>query len=299
MAVNYAKLLANLGDAFIHQDQYFFKRYIPEFIKDGAFLGDYFNDIAVEPLGNKPPRFYHVFSPFDVISNKAPERAVVFENGELLLQIDFDEYIALRTAAMNAVLLQGLGVHNLASKKVLLFGSGKIATAAVKILAAALGLQAIDIISRSGDLTRIKAATKRSGVAINPGNANNIGAYDIILCHTQASEPVITKEHLAKIAQGAVLASFISSTEHGEFPDEVFTSSDANIITDWRQTLTNAKDLKRALESGLCAEPDLIYIKDLLTGRRIDPSKRYTVYRSTGTPIQNLAALKMLVEDGK
>lgn len=181
------------------------------------------------------------------------------------------------------------------TKKVLLFGSGRIAAVAVKILGTELGLKNVDVITRSGDLSKITQATENSGVAIKTGSVESIGEYDIIICHTQSTEPVISKEQLGRIKQGAILSSFISSTEHGEFPDEIFDSSKANIITDWQQTLQGAKDLKRALDSSLFAEQDLIYIKDLLAGKNIDTSKHYIVYRSTGTPIQNLAALKLLV----
>lgn len=293
--MEYKSLVASIKQAFINQDRYFFDKHVPEFVKNGKFLGDYFNNIAVEPFEDKPPRFYHVFSPFDVISNKAPEYAVIFENDELILQVDFDRYIALRTAAMNAIVLEALGVADLANKKVLLFGSGKIASEAVNILTSELGLAGIDVITKSGDLTKIKSATEQSGVSINTGDIGNIGDYDVIICHTQSTEPVISKEQLTSIKQGAVLTSFISSTEHGEFPDEVFNSTQANIVTDWQQTLEGAKDLKRALEAGQFNEQDLVYVKDLLHGKGIDQSKHYTVYRSTGTPIQNLAALQLLV----
>ena len=164
---------------------------------------------------------------------------------------EFDSYVSKRTAAMSAVVLQAIGTVNLADKKVLLFGSGKIATESAKILASELGLPNIDVITRSGDLTRIKAATSESNLVINAGDINNIGQYDIIIAHTQTTEPLFSREQLANIKQGAFLASF--------------------------------------------DEQDLIYLKDLFTGKTIDQNKRYTVYRSTGTPIQNLAALKLLV----
>ncbi len=293
--MDYTKLVTSLREAFIEQDAYFFDKHVPEFVKDGVFLGDYFNTIAVEPLGSKPPRFYHVYSPFDVISNKAPTYASVFENGELLLHMDFEEQIVMRTAAMNLVLLKGLGIESLASKNVLLFGSGKIATQTVQMLALELGLKTVDVMSKSGDLNKIKTATEKSGVAIQSGSIERFSEYDVIICHTQSTEPVIRKEDLVKIKQGAILASFISSTNHGEFPDEIFDSAKANIITDWSQTILGAKDLQRARDNRLFAEGDLLYMKDILTGKRIDESKQYTVYRSTGTPIQNLAALKLLI----
>jgi ornithine cyclodeaminase/mu-crystallin family protein len=291
--MNYSELITSINKTFVKQDEYLFDKHVPEFIKEGKFLGDYFNQIAVEPLGDKPPRFYHTFSPFDVISNKAPDHAVVFENGKLLLDTDFGEYTAMRTAAMSAVILKALNYETLQDKKVLLFGSGRIATQSVNILVSELALKSIDIITRSGDLSAIRAKTGH--VVINEGSIDDIGRYDVIICHTQAASPVILKEQLKDIKKGAVLASFISSTEHGEFPDEIYDSSKANIITDWQQTLQGAKDLKRAVDSHLLDEVDLIYIKDLLTNSRIDENKQYSVYRSTGTPIQNLAILKLLV----
>jgi ornithine cyclodeaminase/alanine dehydrogenase-like protein (mu-crystallin family) len=293
--MDYAKLLESIKQTFIGQDNYFFDKHVPEFEKDGAFLGDYFNQLAVEPLGDKPPRFYHTFSPFDVISNKAPQYAAVFEAGERLLDIDFGGYVAMRTAAMNAVVLTALGFDSLADKKVLLFGSGKVATEAVRVLASDLGLTSIDVVTRSDDLTNIKTATKDSNVSINTGSVDNIGQYDVIIAHTQTAAPVISKEQLADIKQGAVLTSFITSTEHGEFPDEIYDGAKANIITDWQQSLSGAKDLKRALDARQFNEQDLLYIKDLLTGKEIDRSKHFTVYRSAGTPIQNLAVLRLLV----
>lgn len=293
--MDYTKLLASTKQTFIDQDNYFFDKHVPEFTNDGKFLADYFNQLAVEPRGDNPPRFYHTFSPFDVISNKAPHYAVVFEAGEQLLNIEFDSYVSMRTAAMSAVVLQALGTDSLADKKVLLFGSGKIATESAKILASELGLTSIDVITRSGDLTKIKEATAASGLTINTGSLDSLSQYDVIITHTQTTEPVISKEQLVSIKQGAFLASFISSTEHGEFPDEVYDKAKANVITDWPQTLTGAKDLKRALDAGQLNEQDLIYLKDLFTGKSIDTGKQYTVYRSTGTPIQNLAVLKELV----
>ena len=219
----------------------------------------------------------------------------MFEAGELLLNIEFDSYVSMRTAAMNAVILKALGVEDISDKKVLLFGSGKIATEAVKILASELGLRNIDVITRSGDLSAIRTATETANITISLGDTDALGQYDVIICHTQTSEPVISKEQLGSIKQGAFLTSYISSTEHGEFPDEIYDAGKANIITDWPQALQSAKDLKRALEAGQFSEQDLYYIKDLFTNKTPDQSKQYTVYRSTGTPIQNLAVLKELL----
>ena len=291
--MNRSDLISSLETTFLNQDKYYFDKHVPEFSDNGKFLGDYFNQLAVEPLGDKPPRFYHTFSPFDTISNKAPHHAVVFEDGNILLNIDFDEYVAMRTAAMSTLVIKALGIDTLRGVRVLLFGSGRIATQAVKILASELGLEAIDIINKSGDLSEIKVAV--TPVQVDAGSTVNIGDYDIIICHTQAAETVISADQLGSIKKGAILASFISSTEHGEFPDLVYDSTKANIITDWQQSVLGAKDMQRAQDQAYFKESDLLFIKDILSGQKVDGTKEYTVYRSTGTPIQNLAVLKLLV----
>lgn len=293
--MNYAELLESINEAFLKQDDYFFDKHVPEFTKDGEFLADYYNQLAVEPRDGKPPRFYHTYSPFDVVSNKAPHYAAVFEDGKRILDVDFDEYVTMRTAAMNAVVLSVLGIKDLSDKAVLLFGSGKIATEAVKILASELGLTTIDVITKSGDLTNITGVTETSGVAICEGNVDDIGKYDVIIAHTQSSAPVIPADKIELIKKGAVLLSFITSADHGEFPDEIYNPTRANIIADWPQTAISAKDLKRVLETGKINETDILHLKDLLSGETIDPNKEYTVYRSSGTPIQNLAVLRLLI----
>ncbi len=295
--MDYAKLLDSLKQTFIHQDNFFFDKHVPEFKQDGKLLGDYFNQLAVEPRGDNPPRFYHSFSPFDVISNKAPHHAVVFEAGKVLLNIDFDDYVAMRTAAMNAILLIALGVDSLKDKRVLLFGSGRIAIEAVKVLSSRFNLSTVDVITRSGDPTKIKQATENTGVTIKPGSLDDISLYDMIICHTQSAAPVLKIEHIDQIKEGAILTSFISSTDHGELPDEIYDITKANIVTDWDKTIIGAKDMQRAESANLFSNREVMYLKGLLQMTdKVDQAKRYTVYRSTGTPIQNLAVLKELID---
>jgi len=296
MDIRYNQLISSLQQTFINQNKFLFDKHVPEFEYDGKFLGDYFNQIAVEPRGEQPPRFYHTFSPFDVISNKAPDYAVVFENGELILNLDFHHYVVLRTAAMNAVVLKGLGINSLQDKRVLLFGAGAIATETIKILASELSLRAVDVITRSGDLSIIKNATNQCGVTINDGSLENISDYDVIICHTQSTASVIPENCINKIKKGAVITTFLSSTEHGEVADDFYNSNQANIIVDWDKTIATAKDMQRAQAAKLFSDADLIFIKDLLNSTAIDPTKQYTIYRSTGTPIQNLAVLKELLD---
>lgn len=284
-------LLKNISAAFVNQTAYRFDKYVPEFMTDeNKFFADCYNNIIVEPKGEKPPRFYHTFSPFDVISNKAPDRALVFENGEQLLNIDFAPYIALRTGAMDALLLEKLGVKTLKGKKILYIGAGKVAQASLKILKECFtDLETVFCKSNSGNIEKMQKIADVSAVS-----EIAVADYDYIFCHTNAKEPVLTSDMLESVKAGAVITTFISSTEHGEVADEYY-SDQANLICDWEKTLTDAKDLGRAVEAGSADKQDVVFLKDLISGSKsIDSEKRYTIYRSTGTPIQNLAVLQIL-----
>ncbi len=296
--MNTKRLIEQLRSAFLDQDKYQFDKHVPEFTAGSEFLGDCFSQIVVEPKGNKPPRFYHTFSPFDVISKQAPDQALVFENGKLLYNADFTDAVVARTAAMDTLILHALGVTNLMDKNILIIGSGKVAQRSMKYLAEVFGdLKTIACLSRTDDITAMIRTGQECGVSVTTGSLGQISNYDIILCHTNAKDVVLSDEYRSKIKQGAIITTFISSTEHGEIADSFYDSDKANVIIDWQQTLTTAKDLARALHAGTIRETDVVTIKELLGGRKLAKDKRYTVYRSIGTPIQNLAVLQLLVKN--
>jgi ornithine cyclodeaminase/alanine dehydrogenase-like protein (mu-crystallin family) len=293
-----AKLIKKIEEVFREQTKYLFDKHVPEFNVNGKFLGDFFSQLAVEPRGEEPPVFYYTYSPYDVISNKAPSRAAVFASGEMLLEVDFDQYTALRTAAMSSVVMPTINIMSLAEKRILLIGAGNIATKSLGFLKSTYPeLDKVACISRSGDLKKIMAEAKNLGIELVAGAPEDIGQYDIIICHTQADAPILTEDQRSSIKSGAFIASFISSTEHGELADTYFNSSQANVICDWEPTIKGAKEIERSVTDGRLRQDDVIFLNDLLTGKKtIDQTKAYTIYRSTGTPIQNMAVLQLLLE---
>lgn len=301
MSITSSDLLINLKSVFLDQDKYYFDKHVPEFMHNGDFLGDCYSMIMVEPKATNPPRFFHTFSPFDVISSKAPDRALVYENGNLLLDIDFAKYIAMRTGAMDTLVLQGIGAETLKNKNILYIGSGKIAHASLEVLKNHFGdVLQIDCINNSGDFTDLSNVSHSLGIVINKGDLKNIEKYDYIFCHTNTKEPILTKDLLSKIKHGAVITTTISSTEHGEVTDEYFDTKNANVICDWQQTLIEAKDINRSIENGLIQKEEVVLLKTLLSNPTIlSLTKNYTIYRSTGTPLQNLAVLQLLVSNNK
>src|SRR5688572_25135255 len=94
------RLAESIRTVFMNQDNYQFDKYVPAFKINGKYVGDCFSIVIFETCGSEPPIIYHTFSPYDTISQKAPNQALVFRDGELLLNTDFGEYIRQRTGVM-------------------------------------------------------------------------------------------------------------------------------------------------------------------------------------------------------
>lgn len=290
-------LIDSILDKYVNQDNYIMHKIVPEFIKDGMFLGDYFNFIIYEPLGEEPPRFYHIGSPFDLISHKAPERSLVFRDGKEELNIDTTEYTSMRTGVQDATILQLLKYTSLKDKRILFIGSGRLAKWSLRFMKEIWqDLTEIDYSNRSGD-TSFGDVAMEVGVHANLVPEYDLSNYDVIIIHTSSHEFVLKPTDREKIKKGALITSYITSSPEGELTPEFFDTQKANVILDWDNTRTFLPELKTAEEKELLQKDRLIYVRDLADGSKtIDPSKDYTVFRSSGTPMQNLGLLKLLLE---
>ncbi len=291
------ELLESIKQTFKDHEKYKFDKYIPEFEVEGKYAGDFYNFFIFEPRGTNPPRFYHTVSPYDPISKKSPDQALVFENGKVILNIDFTDYVKKRTGVMDSLLLNAMGVQTL-SGKVLYLGSGKVARASLSTLKECFSdLMSVDCINASGDLSEITSLGESIKVNINPGDLKKLSEYAYIFCHTNSHSPVLTNDLQAKLKPGVIITTYADAIDKGEVDDEFFDSSKANIVCDWERTLTDAKELKRAVENSKVDKEQAIFMVDLLGGnKKIDTSKGYTIYRSSGTPMQNVAVLKLLAK---
>lgn len=291
--------LANaIKQIFLNQDKFIFDKYVPEFMWEGKFFGDYYNSIMVESLADKPPIFYHSLSPFDVMSHKAPCQAVVFQDGKVLLNIDFADYVNQRTGVMDALLLQALGVKTLAGKNILFVGTGRVAKCSLTALKALYpDVQSLDYLNSSGHAEEFIGIAKELNVEGKQGKLSEIGKYDYIFCHADPKEVILTVGMKKDIKNGAVITSFITTAGAAEVADDYFDTDNANVIIDWDKTLTTGADIKRLVTDGI-ADPDkMICLKDLFAVKaKLNPDAHYTLYRSHGTPMQNLAILKLLLK---
>jgi len=294
--ISYVDLSKTIRQVFLDADKYKMDKYVPAFEVDGKYQGDCFNYTIFEPRGAQAPLFYHVYSPYDIISKKAPQRALVFDAGELILDADIAAQVRVRTAVMSGLVIQALG-HSQLHGRVLFIGTGNIAREALRSLKAHFPeLTAVDFVNTRGSDAEFAAVGDEVGVKTQATSLQSIGEYDYIICHTSAHEPVLTAELRSSIKPGALIASFVSE-DFCELSEEYYAAADANVIIDWDQTIAEAPELQRAVDAGVADPVKIIRLKDLLSGaQRIDDNKKYTVYRTHGTPMQNLAVLKLLME---
>ncbi len=292
--------LKNLGEkiteAFINQNQFVFAKVITDLKNGDVSVGDWFNYLMCDPKSN-PPIFYQVSSPFDMVSKKAPQHALVFQNGKCILQTSYTDYAAMRTGILDALVLKSLDVKQLSDKKVLICGAGKTASWSLKGLKAYFpDLKEITYLTTESKRSEFEDLAKTLGVKAHHTTDNNPSEYDIILCHTNTKDSIFKDPTLIK--PGAILTGFISSTPYGEFCDDFYNSDLANILIDWDMNLPRMGFIERAVTNGKVKKEEIVDLKDLFKGSYVPKANaKYTLFTSIGTPIQNIALLKMLVED--
>lgn len=296
--MNYQKLVSKIKWMFINEHNFQIKKIVQEFTRDNEFIADYFNYIMLEDRNHLPPLLYHVMSPYDVISTKSPQQAIVWNDGKAVLNIDFTEYSDMRTGAMDTIGLQTYGVLTMEDKNLLIFGTGNIAKWAIRILKDSFkDLTKIEYInSRNCRDEEFELFCTELGIESVVGSKTNLSNYDFILCHTSSKSSIIKKEDIANIKNGCVITNFTSLPNSSEVADE-FYSENANVVLDWNSNLERAHEINRMVEQGSLSKDSILVLKDLLKSNKRIQHKDYTVFRFMGTPMQNLAILKLLLED--
>ena len=288
------KVLKNIESAFANEQKYELRKSVEE-IHDGKgdFLGDFVNFLMVDKDAN-PPIFYFAGGPFDIVSKQDPQQALVWKGGKMLLNTDFTDYAAMRTGAMDSIALKLCGIDSLGTRKVLMFGVGRTGRWSLRILKEVfVDLAEIDYINSTNTSSKqFEAFAAEWGVKTSVGHRNALEDYDIILFHTNTTEPILKEEDINRIKSGAIITTFLGSEKpYGEVAD-AFYCEDSNIVLDWEKNLKRAKDI---LDSGT-SEKDIIYLKDLLNHQsKLSDVKKYTIFRFVGTPMQNIGVLQALI----
>ena len=289
-------LTKNIKQTFLEQNRYVFEKKVTEFRVNGQFVGDIINFLMFDG-STTPPTFYEVSTPFDLISKKAPQHALVYRDGKCVFQTDYTEYAAMRTGVMDGLVLSHTHKNKLNDKKVLMFGSGKTASWSLKGLAALVPeISQIDYFSLSGQKPVFEELGQEIGIQLKYHNdwRDNLSQYDIILCHTRAEAPLLNKYDIKNVKDDAQIHSYITSTEHGELVDEFYTNK-INLVSDWPKALEYNKILMRVVANKQVEPSSIVYLREVLGGTYVPkPGSPYTIFQFSGTPIQNLAVLQLL-----
>lgn len=224
---NFDYFFQEIPETFLNESKYIMHKSITDFTRDDEFLGDFYHSIIYEPGSDGVPLIHSVASPFDLVTKKAPETVLTFRDGKCLLNSDFTEWVKVRTGIMDAVLTRSLDL-NPAEGRVLYIGTGGTASWSLRALAHSFpDLQEVDYLARANARQEFIEAAEASGVKLQRVSSLKLENYDFVFCHTNTDAPVITKGSTPKV--GALMTTFISSTEHGEV-DDSFYRADANVI---------------------------------------------------------------------
>ncbi len=295
--LNYRELGASIQSVYVDASKYQFDKHVPAFSVDDKYQGDFFSITIFEPRDGEAPIFYHTFSPYDIVSSKSPGHAAVFQSGKLLLNADVSFYVKQRTGVMSSLVLQALGHQTLLGKQVLIVGTGSIARCALASLKEYYStLNHVDFINGGSEAGEFLALADQLGINTERGDLNQVGTYDVILCHSSAKQPVLTADLLGKVKSGAFIATF-GSEDHAEVAEEYYDTSNACVLIDRDETVEEATELKSAVDKGIAKRESLNTLSGLFSGIDLDvvDKKKYTIYRSHGTPMQDLAYLKLLL----
>lgn len=289
-----------LKDIFIdvvkQQERFQTLKRIDEFKIDEKYVGDMFNYTIFEDRGTEAPIFYQINSPFDIYSKRSPQQALVFSDGKLTKNIDYTEYAKARTGLFDALFLEKLFTpQDLQTKHILMIGSGGIARYTLQSLSQLLNIQNLSYTNQSQPNEEFESVAKESAIKSTyiPKDTLTLDQWDIIIMHTSASSPVLTKEMKEQLKPGTVLMTYSDSMEiDSSFYDPQF----ANLIVDYEPNIALAKDVSEAIKNNLCTPENFAHLLEhIKTDKQLglDPRK-YTLFRSKGTPYQNVAMLKYL-----
>lgn len=277
-----------LKDVFLNQDKYQMDLVIKEF--DGA---DFLFFYIYEAHDDAPPTFYFITSPWDQKSGAAPQGAQVFDNGKLVLQMDYTEYVKVRTGLMDAFALDALK-KSPAGKRILYIGSGGVAAWSLRALKAYFpDVESVDYKGASGKKESFEKLASDIGVLAKYAAEPDISAYDFIFMHTNSREPVLLEADVAKLKEGAFVSLY---SDKKEAALEVY--KDAAVLVNWPDSFTKETDLIEGKDTGVIDPEQAVTMLQVLEGKTME-EKHHTVFRSGGTPMQNIATLKYLMANTK
>jgi hypothetical protein len=292
------KLLAEkITDQFRSADKLFYKRALLEIFDDkGKFLGDDLFETTFKLVEEQAPIIYEISGPYDTVSKKYATIAKIYHNGEMVYQLDLKAGIFQRTAAMIWLYLDTLK-HNLGN--VLLYGAGKVGRQTVEYIKFFKpGFEVIDYQDLEVKVDGFEAPLKKIGVIAKYKQNPDLSKYDTIIMATSTNQCIIHEGNISSIKVGTVVVSVCTSSQSGEISKEIYGRKDVNIFLDYDLSKVFTEDMRKVNDLGFLQE--VIYYRDILLGKQeFDLNSKINLIRLTGTPIQNVAVVDMVLGQKK
>jgi hypothetical protein len=286
-------LVERIREQFTKIEQLKYRRTLLEFFDDqGKFLGDNVFETTFKLRNGDAPLVYEVSGPYDVVSKEYATNARVYYRAELQFECDMKSGIFQRTAAMVWLYLDTL---KRIPKKTLLIGAGKVAlqtSAYLKHFSPAL--ESIDY----QDLTRktdFEHQLQELGLTAQYLSDPDFSMYDTIIIATNTNTCIIHERNFSTLKPGTVIVSLCTTSQSGEISEEIYARTNLNIFLDYNLSKTFTEDMRKANNLGYLDKAILFH--DILAGQSdFDLATKVNIIRLTGTPLQNVAVIDMMLE---
>lgn len=287
-------LVTKIIEQFQKADQLSYQRSLLEFFDEkGSFIGDNLFETTFESRENQTPLIYEVSGPYDTISKQYATIGKIYQAGELLFQCDLKAGIYQRTAAMVWIYLDALA-HE--PGKILLFGAGKVGLeTALYLKHFNTEITAVDYHDLEPRSTDFETPLSKTGITATFQVDPDLSLYDTIIMATTTDCFIIDHENISKIKPGAVVISLCTTSLTGEIDPKMYGRDDVEIFLDIELTKTFTEDMKQANKSGYLERA--MTFEDLLrNGPGAPNSNTIKLVRLTGTPMQNIAVIKLVLK---
>ena len=287
-------LVAKIVEQFRHADQLYYKRALLEVFDDqGRFIGDNVFETTFKLRPDRAPLIYEVSGPYDSVSKEYATVAKVFHRGQLEFQFDLKPGIFQRTAAMVWIYLEALK-HKVG--RVLFLGAGKVARHTAEYLKHFCpGLQAVDYADLERRINGFETPLRELGVKASYLETVEFSLYDTIIMATTTTQCLIHEGNITAVKPGAVAVSLATTSPSGEIAAEVYARPDVNVFLDYELSKTFTGDMRKANDLGYL-QKTIVYKELLKGGAAADLGSRRNIVRLTGTPLQNVAVVDLMLE---
>ena len=290
-----ALLVRKIREQFKNIGKLKYQRNLLEFFNDKKqFLGDNVFETTFKSREGDAPLIYEVSGPYDVVSNEYATIARVYYRGNLKFAYDIKPGILQRTAAMVWLYLDTLQ-HPLG--KTLFVGAGKLALhIAAYLKHFSPDLKNIDYQDITRKIDDFEFPLKKIDIQASYLDQHDFSMYDTIIFATNTSTCIIHEGNFSGLKPGSVIVSLCTTSQSGEISKEIYARSDINTFLDYDLTKTFTEDMRSANNLGYLDKS--ILFADILAGRSdFDVYAKVNIVRLTGTPIQNVAVIDMMLEE--